>query len=105
MHYTVQFSAAAAEDLQQLFDFVLQRELDSATGDLDTAARALQAIKNGIRFLESSPFACRKGGSSPFLRELIIPFGSSGYVALFEIVDDRTVIIGAVRHQCEDDYH
>ena len=44
-------------------------------------------------------------GSSPFLRELIIPFGSSGYVALFEIVDNRTVIIGAVRHQREDDYH
>ena len=28
-----------------------------------------------------------------------------GYVALFEIVDDKTVIIGAVRHQREDDYH
>ena len=63
MRYAVQFSAAAAEDLQQLFDFVLQRELDSA-------ARALQAIKNGIRFLESFPFACRKVGTSPFLREL-----------------------------------
>ena len=105
MRYTVEFSAAADEDLQQLFDFVLQRELDSAAGDLDTAERALQAIKNGVRFLESSPFACRKVGSSPFLRELIIPFGSSGYVALFEIVDNRTVIIGAVRHQREDDYH
>ena len=38
MQYTVEFSAAAAEDLQELFDFVLQRELDSAAGDLDTAA-------------------------------------------------------------------
>jgi plasmid stabilization system protein ParE len=35
----------------------------------------------------------------------VIAFGSSGYVALFEIVDDKTVIIGAVRHQREDDYH
>jgi hypothetical protein len=26
-------------------------------------------------------------------------------VALYEIVDDSTVIIGAIRHQLEDDYH
>jgi mRNA-degrading endonuclease RelE of RelBE toxin-antitoxin system len=38
------------------------------------------------------------------LRELVIPFGSSGYVMLFEIDDASTVIILAVRHQREDDY-
>ena len=43
--------------------------------------------------------------SSPFLRELVIPFGASGYVALFEIVGNDRVIVGAVRHQREDDYH
>ncbi len=102
---TVQFSAAAEEDLQELFDFVLQRELDSETGDLDIAQRALQAIKDGIGFLKASPFACRKVGDNPFVRELVITFGNSGYVALFEIVDDSTVIIGAIRHQREDDYH
>jgi plasmid stabilization system protein ParE len=35
----------------------------------------------------------------------VINFGSAGYVALFEIVGDSTVIIGAIRHQREDDYH
>ena len=105
MIYTVQFSAAADEDLERLFDFVLQRELESESGDLDIPERALQAIKDGIGFLTSSPFACRKVGDSPFVRELIITFGSSGYVALFEIVDNSTVIIGAIRHQREDDYH
>lgn len=105
MTYTVEFSNAAAEDLERLFDFALQRELDSETGDLDVPERAIQTIKNGIAFLRSSPFACRKIGTSPFLRELVIPFGNTGYVALFEIVDGRTVIIGAVRHQREDDYH
>lgn len=103
--FTVTFSEAAAQDLQELFDFALQRELDSETGDLDIPARALQAIRDGIGFLQTSPFACRKAGSSPFLRELVIPFGRSGYVALFEIVDSASVIIGAVRHQREDDYH
>lgn len=93
MIYTVQFSAAADEDLE------------SATGDLDIPERALKAIKEGIGLLRSSPFACRKVGESPFLRELVITFGRSGYVALYEIVDDSTVIIGAIRHQREDDYH
>ena len=105
MTYSVQFSAAAQADLERLFDFILQRELDSASGDLDIAERALQAIKDGVAFLRSSPFGCRKLGASPFVRELVITFGSAGYVALYEIVDDRTVIIGAVRHQREDDYH
>jgi len=105
MKYTVQFSEAAADDLERLFDFAPQRELDSATGDLEIPERALQAIKDGIAFLTSSPFACRKAGNSSFVRELIIPFGHAGYVALFEIVDSETVIIGAVRHQLEDDYY
>jgi hypothetical protein len=39
------------------------------------------------------------------LRELIIPFGATGYVALFEISDSQTVVIAAVRHQRESDYH
>jgi plasmid stabilization system protein ParE len=105
MTYRVLFSQAAAVDLEQLFDFALQRELDSETGDLDIPERAVQAIKDGVVFLESSPFACRKAGNSSFIRELIVPFGSTGYVALFEVVDSRTVIIGAIRHQREDDYH
>lgn len=105
MTFRVTFSEAAAQDLEDLFDFALQRELDSETGDLDTPARAVQAIKDGIAFLQTSPFTCRKASNSPFLRELVIPFGGTGYVALFEIVDSSSVIIGAVRHQREDDYH
>ena len=105
MKYRVVFSKAAAEDLEQLFDFALQRELDSETGDINIPEKAVQAIKSGIAFLTSSPFACRKVGSSSFIRELVIPFGHTGYVALFEIVDGNTVIVGAIRHQREDDYH
>ena len=105
MKYKVEFSQAADDDLQRLFDFALQRELDSETGDLDIPDRAIQAIRNGMAFLMSSPFSCRKVGVSSFVRELVIPFGSSGYVAMFEVVDGNTVIIGAIRHQREDDYH
>ncbi|MSQ76564.1 MAG: plasmid stabilization protein [Rhodoferax sp.] len=48
---------------------------------------------------------CPKLGPSSFIRELIMWFGYIDYVALFEIVDSNTVVIGATRHQPEGDYH
>lgn len=105
--YQVLFSPAAEEDLLRLFDFALERELGSEAGDLDIPARAIAAIREGCRFLAHSPFSCRKAGDgdNSFVRELLISFGAHGYVALFEITHAGTVIIGAVRHQREDDYH
>jgi hypothetical protein len=45
--------------------------------------------------------------SEVFNDDVILPvaFGATGYVALFEIDDSKTVTILAVRHQREDDYH
>jgi len=103
--FRVRLTRDAAADLERLFDFVLDRELDRAGGDLQLAELALAAIRAGVSTLRSSPFTCRKAGPSPFLRELVIPFGRSGYVALFEIVGDTDVVVSAVRHQLEDDYH
>jgi hypothetical protein len=36
---------------------------------------------------------------------MVVPFGASGYVALFEIDDPKTATILAMRHRREDDYH
>ncbi len=102
--YQVIFSPEAAEDLERLFDHILERELASSSGDLDIPARAIESIRHACNFLQHSPFSCRKSGPSSFLRELIITFGGSGYVALFEIHDASTVIVGAIRHQLESDY-
>ena len=72
---------------------------------MTAAERAMDAIKEAMELLRFSPFSCRKAlADNPFLRELIIPFGSAGYVALFEIESDSTVNILAVRHQREEDY-
>lgn len=105
MTYQVIYSPEAVEDLERLFEHVLARELNSSTGDLDIPARAIEAIERASQLLAHSPFSCRKVGDNPFVRELIIPFGGTGYVALFEIRDTQQVIIGAVRHQYESDYH
>jgi plasmid stabilization system protein ParE len=98
--YAVRLTAEAIEDLDRLYDFLLER-------DLNAAKRALAAIERALALLAYSPFSCRKAllQSSPRWRELLIPFGHSGYVALFEIDDDRSVTIAAFRHQREDDYH
>lgn len=103
--YTVQLTAEAYADLERLFDHVLTRELTRPGGDLDLAAQALDAIHQGLTLLQRHPFTCRKAGTNPFLRELVIPFGHTGYVALFEVVDVHLVRVYAVRHQREDDYH
>ena len=74
--------------------------------DFDRALIAVKAIRAALDGLSDSALRCRKagGGRDPFLRELVIPFGGNGYVALFEIVAD-TVMVAAIRHQLEDDYH
>lgn len=105
MTYEVIFSQEATQDLDRLFDHLLERELSSSTGDWEIPARAIEAIRQACQILKHSPFACRKAGNEAFVRELVISFGSSGYVALFEVIDARTVVIGAVRHQRESDYH
>ena len=105
MSFRVRLTREAEADLDRLFDFVLERELARDGGDLALAEQALLAIRAGFATLKASPFTCRKAGESPFLRELIIPFGRSGYVALFEIEGAADVVVTAVRHQLEDDYH
>ncbi len=103
--YTVRLTRAAQDDLERLFDHVLERELASPSGRIELAEEALAAIHDGFKLLERFPFTCRKVGDSPFLRELIIPFGRSGYVALFEIGEQARVTVAAVRHQREEDFH
>ena len=105
MNFRVRLTREAEADLERLFDFVLERELGRTRGDLELTEQALAAIRAGIATLKASPFTCRKVGQSPFLRELIIAFGRSGYVALFEIVGTTEVVVSAVRHQLEEDYH
>lgn len=95
--FEVQLGVRARDDLDRLYEF-------QALRDIESAERALLAIEQGLKSLRYSPFTCRKAGESPFLRELVISYGRTGYVALFEI-DARCVTILAVRHQRESDYH
>lgn len=102
MSYRIRFTEEAELDLVRLYQFMLERD----GADLALAERALDAIRKAFISLEFMPFSFRKATSdNPFLREIVIPFGASGDVALYEIENDETVTILAVRHQREDDYH
>lgn len=101
MTYAVRFTKEAQDDLLRLIDFLIVH-------DLSAARLAQTAITEAVRFLTIFPFSCRKTegrSGSPLLRELLIPFGNTGYVALFEIEDANTVTVLALRHQREEDYH
>lgn len=102
--FDVRYTAAAREDVLRLFDFLLEQA--QTLEDFDAAQAAIDALRNAVQnHLSRTPFIYRKAGDSAFVRELIMPFGNGGYVALFEIAGANTVNILAVRHQLEDDYH
>ena len=98
MSFRLRFTLEAKSDLERLYGFLAEQ-------DLEAAERALDVIDRAWSILEEFPFSCRKAeDSNPFVREIVIPFGSAGYVALFEIESQQTVTVLAVRHQRVDDY-
>ena len=104
MSFVVELSPTAEADLERLFDFLLDRA--ETAEDLDQAQIAIDVIgATALQQLAITPFSFRKAAQHPAQRELIIPFGGTGYVALYEIVSVSKVVVLAVRHQLEEDYH
>ena len=105
MTFKVLVEPEAKADLLRLYDFLLQRA--EHIEDLEVADRALQAIDVAIASLATTPFLFRKvaGARSALRRELVVPFGTSGYVVKYEIATPAFVVVLAVRHQHEADYH
>ncbi len=93
----IRFAAGADDDLVRLYEFLAEK-------DLDAAEKALGTIRHALMMAAAFPFSCRKAGNVGWLRECVIPFSHAGYVAAFEIADDHIVVL-AVRHQREDDFH
>ena len=94
----------ARDDLLRLFDFLLDRA--QTVEDFDGAQLAIATNTPEVEgHLSRAPFIFRKAGQSPFLRELVMPFRSAGYMVLYEIEDGSTINTLAVRHLLEDDYH
>jgi len=93
---TVVYSARALDHLEQAFAF-LRRENPRA------ARESVVAIRSAATLLAAHPLAGRRLHGD--IRELVISFGQTGYVALYRFVPARQEIrILAIRHQRELHY-
>ena len=89
-------ASRAQADLARLYRFLADK-------DRAAAARAMRVIADTVFTLTHAPEIGRPVEDG--LRELIIDFGRSGYLALYEFdpyVDE--IVVFAIRHQLEHDY-
>lgn len=99
----VRFTESAQLDLLQLHEPLVQRA--EVVEDLLLADRSVDEIEVAcLAQLSRTPALFRRSSGSPTRRELVIPFGATGYVALYEIASPGLVLVLAVRHQLEEDY-
>ena len=86
----------AVDDISRAFEFM-------AESDPYAASAAVAAIRNAISVLSEHPLIGRTIDSP--LRELVISFGRSGYLALYRFRPERDEVrVLAVRHQRQLDY-
>lgn len=85
----------AAEGLERCWRFLAAKAAEAAR-------RAGQTIERQLLLLETAPDIGRSFPEMPELRELVMAFGDSGYVALYRYEPaDNAVYVLAFRHQKE----
>ena len=91
------WSPEALADVRRLYRFLAEKNPDAAR-------RAAGAIRSGMQIVATHPEVGRPTEDmEPEFREWPIPFGASGYVALYRIDGDVALVV-AVRHQKEAGY-
>jgi plasmid stabilization system protein ParE len=90
------FSEEALGDLERIVDFLLE-------SSPERASEALQRIRSATDLLDPHPLVGRRVDAE--IRELVISWGGTGYLALyrFEPVHDVVRIL-RIRHQREAGY-
>ena len=71
----------------------------------EAARTAVMAIQQTLARLENHPFMGKPLDDYPALREVIIPYGDSGYVGMYRYDEPcKTVFMLSFRHQKEAGY-
>ena len=92
----VSYARQAFADLERLADFLLKDAPQAAINAIDV-------IRDGIEILVRHPLIGRPCEAG--LRELVISYGKSGYVALYSYERKQDVVLVlAIRHQREAGY-
>jgi plasmid stabilization system protein ParE len=90
---TVVYSARALSHLERAFKFL-------ASENPDAAIAAAVAIRSAVESLAAHPLLGRRVHGD--IRELVISFGQTGYIALYRFVVPRDEVrMLAIRHQRE----
>ena len=96
-HLTLLWTPNALQGVQKAYRFLAEK-------DPDAAKAAVGAIRRQVAILRKFPNAGRPADDlDPEHRELLIPFGASGYVLVYE-VHHGAILVLAVRHQREAGY-
>ena len=97
MSYIVIWTEGALDDLARHYAFMAEE-------DVEFGLKAVEAIEAGALLLERFPNAGRPAVDlEPEQKELLISFGTSGYVLLYEVEGEKVFIL-ALRHQREAGY-
>jgi plasmid stabilization system protein ParE len=92
----VVYSARAIENLERAFEFLLAENPAAALA-------AAEAIESAVNNLSAHPLVGRRVEGD--IRELVISFGATGYIALYRfVVQEDQVRVLALRHQREVGY-
>jgi plasmid stabilization system protein ParE len=90
------YSPNAIANIERAFEYLAEKDPRSALA-------AASAIRTGVDVLARHPLIGRPVEGD--LRELVISFGRTGYVALYRFVpSENRVRVLAIRHQRELDY-
>lgn len=90
------YSTRSLENIERAFEFLALRSPESASN-------AVAAIRAAVQILAEHPLIGRAAEAG--LRELVISYGHTGYVALYWFIPGRDeVVVLAIRHQRELDY-
>lgn len=93
----VRLTEQARADLVRLREFLRTRNPPAAR-------RMGQLLSAALERLAEHPEVGRPVEDLEHGRELIIPFGDSGYLMLYRYVEDEPVLVLAIRHQREAGY-
>lgn len=90
------YTASALADLERAFEFLADRSPEAG-------AKVVATIRHAVEILSSHPLIGRNADAG--LRELVISYGKTGYVALYWFAPELSEIwVLGIRHQRELDY-
>ena len=92
---SIKYSQQAIADLQRLHVFL-------QTQDKVVAQKAIAVIRDALDKIVIMPERFRPVVGKPKLREVIIDFGNSGYIARFRHLPNGDITIARIKHQKED---